>query len=794
MKIFKSLGFLAIALLGLLPGSDLKASHFSSGEIYYRWAPIPTDSSRYEVFVNWYRNNGGANITQTTQNVCITSSCFGNVNGVLNRLMPPAGQASPGDNNGGWIVPGLDECANASDPSYKDLSVHKFSGFVSLPGQCGDFKFTANAVCCRDGSTNLAASPNMYLEAKLNNTLGESSSPEIQAPAGKAFCLTQPGAKPFEFIQAAIDLDNDSIRYRFGHPQQGVNCGPGTNIPFSAGFTVNSPFPSSTGIVIDQQTGIFRFSPSQQGSYVVKIVVEDWRFDPVTLQWLNIGETVREIQVPVTANCNPTSSSGPRVSITAASNNAQLQNFTQADIDSMKTQYNMAYFFGEDSITNGVATVHQIPVFQGYNCFDSLVSIEFNNNVRCASATPTDFRLIGPDGVARPIVEVETNCQFLVSRNLDLVLNQPLDVDGNYILQIRRGNDGTTLLNECGIELPEFYTFIIPVSGCPAPTYQLDGLTVERDLDVRLDWSGNAALSDPSIIATFNSWNIYRADSGVRPMSLVKVIDDPNARFFVDSFAPNGFYVDNYVYDYQVMLVYNGKGRELTRFCSNMRLRMDSAKSTNEANQANTLALYWNHYNCMPPASRTYDVYRGKLDTSNLRVNWSFLSNTSDTSITVNVPKADSLNEGSYAIRVVARNPNGSGARTDSSESNWFYYGISYFPPPPPPPDLGPVLVPNIITPNGDMINDRFYIEKPLNSDKQYEKIVLSIFNRNGQRVFHDENFQDRNTQADGWDGTSNSGQKLTDGVYFYILELANPATGQNESMQGNLTINAGIN
>ena len=789
----KRLFVLGLFLIGTAFSNKLEASHFSSGEIYYRWAPTQNDSSRYEVFVNWYRNNGGIPITQTTQVVCITSSCFPNVNVTLNRVMPPAGQASPNDNNGGWVVPGLDECANATDPSYKDLSIHKFSGFASLPGTCGDFKFTANAVCCRDVSTNLQTSPNMYLEAKLNNTLGESSSPVIQAPAGKAFCLSQPGAKPFEFIQAAIDLDNDSVRYRFGHPQQGTVCGPGTNIPFSTGYTVNAPFPSSTGIIIDQLTGIFRFSPSQQGSYVVKIVIEDWRFDPITLQWLNIGETVREIQVPVTSNCNPASASGPRISLTASSNNAQIQNFSKAQIDSMKQAYNMAHFRGEDSVGSGPSIQHRIPVFQGYNCFDSLVSIEFNNNVRCSSADPTDFRLIGPDGVARPIIDVRTNCQFLVSRNLDLVLNQPLDVDGTYVLQIRRGNDGTTLTNECGIELPEFYTFLIPVSGCPAPTYQLDGLTVERDLDVRIDWSGNGALSDPSIIATFDSWNVYRADSGVRPMTLLKVINDPSARFFVDSFAPNGFYVDNFVYDYQVLLVYNGKGRVPTRFCSNIRLRKDEENSTNFVNQANQLALHWNHYNCMDPASRIYDIYSGKMDTTTLQIAWAPIGNTSDTSFVISIPKANESNDGDYAVRVVARNPNGN-SRTDSSESNWFYYGIDYFPPPPPPADLGPVIVPNIITPNGDMVNDRFYIEPPLNSTEQYERIVLSVFNRNGQRVFHDEQFQDRNDRDNGWDGTSNSGQKLTDGVYYYILELSNPATGQNESMQGNITLNAAVN
>ncbi|MGB0979151.1 MAG: gliding motility-associated C-terminal domain-containing protein, partial [Croceimicrobium sp.] len=507
---------------------------------------------------------------------------------------------------------------------------------------------------------------------------------------------------------------------------------------------------------------------------------------------LNIGESVREIQIPVTANCNPLSADGPRLSLSAATNNASIQNYTRADIDSMKAAYNMRFFFGEDSIPVNNPTVFQIPVFQGYQCFDSIVSIEFSNNIRCSSVEPTDFRLIGPDGVSRPVVDVETNCQFLVTRVLDLKLNQPLDVDGTYVLQIRRGNDGTTLLNECGIELSEFYTFLIPVSGCPAPTYEMEGLTVERDVDVRIDWSGNAALQDPAILATFNSWNIFRADSGVRPFTLLKVLDDPNARFFVDSFDQNGYYVDNFIYDYQVQLVYNGKGRIPSGFCSTINLRVDSAKRSE-----NNLPLFWNHYNCIDQSVRNYDVFNGKRDTNLVAPgirNWDLVTQTTDTFANISVPAADSATQGTYVARVVARNVNGS-TRTDSSESNWIYYFITYFPPAPPviPPVVGEVLIPNVITPNGDMVNDRFFIEAPADGGVQYERISISIYNRHGERVFQDENFADRNTRELGWEGVNNSGQKLASGVYYYVIQMDNPTTSESQTLQGNLTINSGI-
>lgn len=794
--------FISLMALSLffLAGPQAKASHYSSGEIFYRWSPTPSDSLRYEVCVYFYRNNNGAQIPNQPINICVSSSCFADVTALITKDLPPPGMASPGDPNGGWIVPGLDECADASDPDYKDLSAHIWCGYVTLPGTCGDFEFKAAAPCCRDLSDNLLGSSgrNMMLSAALNNTLGENSSPEIQAPAGKAFCLSQAGARPFEFIQAAIDADGDSIVYRFGNPQESSGpansftaayCGSATNIPFAPGYTVNNPFPSSTGIIIDQQNGIFRFSPSQQGSYVVKIIVEDWRLDPLHLIWVNIGTTIREIQIPVTANCNPNSSGGPRLALGSSSNNASIQNYTQAQIDSMMALYNMLRFAGNDSSGSGANLLHQIPVFQGYQCFDSIVSIEFNNNVRCSSVDPTDFRLIGPDGISRPIIAAETNCQFLVTRHVNLRLEKPLDVDGNYVLQIRRGNDGNSLTNECGIELPEFYTFLIPVSGCPKPIYNLDGLTVQRDVFVRIDWSGNNDLQNPAILQNFDAWNIYRSEKNQSAFSLIKVIKDPNARFFVDSMDRNGFYVDHHEYDYQVQLVYNGKGRSTSRACRNILLRIDESQKT-EAE----LPLFWNHFECIDASLRNYDVFVGKRDSSladpGIR-KWERINQTTDTTAIINLPSSSAENQGTYVSRVVARNINGS-SRVDSSESNWIYYFINHYPPQEPEPDLKPgaVLIPNIITPNGDGVNDRFFIATPENG-VQFEQISLSIYNRHGEEVFRDAAFHQSNSRENGWGGLNQAGQKLSSGVYFYVIHLQNPSTNESQTLNGSLTLNS---
>ena len=65
-------------------------------------------------------------------------------------------------------------------------------------------------------------------------------------------------------------------------------------------------------------------------------------------------------------------------------------------------------------------------------------------------------------------------------------------------------------------------------------------------------------------------------------------------------------------------------------------------------------------------------------------------------------------------------------------------------------------FIPNVITPNGDQLNDYFIIEK-LNL---YPENYLTIYDRYGETVYVTENYQ--NT----WDGDN-----LLSGVYFYYFK-----------------------
>ncbi len=70
------------------------------------------------------------------------------------------------------------------------------------------------------------------------------------------------------------------------------------------------------------------------------------------------------------------------------------------------------------------------------------------------------------------------------------------------------------------------------------------------------------------------------------------------------------------------------------------------------------------------------------------------------------------------------------------------------------------VNITNILTPNGDGINDRWII-----SDLNNQNNEVTIYDRAGRIVYHQQNYMN------GWMGTTN-GQPLAQGTYYYILTI----------------------
>ena len=110
-----------------------------------------------------------------------------------------------------------------------------------------------------------------------------------------------------------------------------------------------------------------------------------------------------------------------------------------------------------------------------------------------------------------------------------------------------------------------------------------------------------------------------------------------------------------------------------------------------------------------------------------------------------------------------------------------------------------PPSIPNAFSPDGDGINDVFYIEN-ITTDV-YAESILYIYNKWGRIVYIDPYY---GLDNDWWDGrTSRPHQLITsflperyfnddyvnDGVYFYTLELFNKTVSQKEFYSGDINI-----
>jgi gliding motility-associated-like protein len=71
------------------------------------------------------------------------------------------------------------------------------------------------------------------------------------------------------------------------------------------------------------------------------------------------------------------------------------------------------------------------------------------------------------------------------------------------------------------------------------------------------------------------------------------------------------------------------------------------------------------------------------------------------------------------------------------------------------------LIAPNVITPNGDGKNDVFYLDA-LNIGQ----ISMFVFDRWGLKIFDASDFGKMS-----WDGKNQSGNTVSDGVYYYVIK-----------------------
>ncbi len=416
---------LSYLFLLLFLANFTKGSHISGGDIQYKYIGDSTGiNNQYQIIARLFRFVNGASLPNTISiNAC--SSCYADT--AINCQLI----SGPGN-----IPPTLFDCVTPGSPGTVIVEIYLYKGVVTLNGLCSDWKFTYSN-CCRnsaiDNITN-AAGQDFYMEAKLNNYLGNNTSPFFVSEPSRAFCV----GNTFNWKQHAIEPDGDSLRYIIVAARANAGNCSFTNIPYAVGFTALQPISTTPvqSLSINHKSGIIIFKPSTVEIDVLAVVVEEFRFDSTYYQWVKIGDSNRDMQISISSNCNPIAQQGVLLDF----------NYPGIYVD----------------ISSGLPTVD-------FNCLDSTVTMHFANKIDCSSISPdgSDFRLSAPNGQPIPVKAVVAVCDInYETKALEVKLYTPLTINGSYFLYSKTGNDGNTILNKCGFAMAEYDTIQLLVSNC----------------------------------------------------------------------------------------------------------------------------------------------------------------------------------------------------------------------------------------------------------------------------------------------------------------------------------------
>ncbi|MBK7964965.1 MAG: hypothetical protein IPK10_06540 [Bacteroidetes bacterium] len=383
----------AMALFALLlTPATTEASHMAGVDITYEYTGTP---NTYLVRLKFYRDCDGISApTQVT--ICWSSSTLG----LSGTQVAPNVATTPVPNT---------PCVTATPTcpgGLGDIEEYIYETTITLPQPATDWVFSWYD-CCRNGAITTLQPNGMYNSCTLDNVIAPTnSSPYFLNLAYTRFCV----GNQFFYDQGAVDVDGDSLVFSLVSAEDGNGTCPSAPFPntYIAPYSPTNPLASSIPITINSSTGIINFIPSIVQVAVICVLVREYR------NGLLIGQVKRDIQINIVPTCN--------IFIPTINGNV---------------------------LTNGNGNLVA-------NCNDYSVTIPFSVAYQCASAVPSDFRVINPLGIPNPLVSVTpVNCANGQSDSLTVTFLNPLTVGETY-LWVKRGFDGNTLLSECGSEIPEF--------------------------------------------------------------------------------------------------------------------------------------------------------------------------------------------------------------------------------------------------------------------------------------------------------------------------------------------------
>ena len=724
-NLVKTLAFVVGLLAFTLPA---KASHLAGGDLWYEYLSSSGNNHTYRIKARLYRDQSGI----TMPGSIIVYACSALYNNLSTTLTQDA--------NSGSVAPTLFDCVSQSNAGVT-IEVYYYTGTITIPGNAPDWTFAWSSCCRNPAIDNIVnpASQDLYIEAKLNNMIGQNSSPEFVSEPVRAFCT----GRTFNWKQSAVEPDGDSIYYRLSYVQggQGSSCG-GNDLAYNAGWSYDQPITTTpaNSMVMNPNNGIITFTPAAVEIDVMAVTVDEYRWDNQAYLWRKIGEANRDMQIAIAGACTPQAQAGVQLDFQAPG--------IYPDPD------------------NGLPTVD-------YDCLDTMVTLKFAVKLDCSSISPdgTDFRLTKPDGQALPIKAVSANCDAnFEATEMTLTLYKPLSKNGKYILYSKVGNDGNTLLNKCGFPMDQFDTIQLNVTDCFEAKYDMENVTIDNDEHPIVEWSADTA-SYPDYL--FQEWQIFRRDPGATNFTKVGTVFNLYKYFWEDQ-SVGPVKVDQDEYDYYVNMKLNDDMLGPTRNVHNILLENQAGPGV-IIDPDTTVNLIWSTYNGW--AVDSYSVVLQQQQ-GGAWVEWMH-SHMFSPQNPVAAPDTTygmylELMPGEYRVCIKTQNPLDT---QYTAYSNCLPIIITT----PPMPDT--VVVPNFITPNGDGTNDEFIIQNVEDYDDMSQ---MKVYNRWGDLVWKSDILYDN---SNPWRGTNQNGTKLADGVYFYTIELVHLMDNFEYVVTGSVTV-----
>ena len=289
----KLLGILAVVLITTFSGYEASASHYSGGNISYKYlGPGPSAGTfRYRISLSIYRDCNGA--LHNTNSERISAFCPGNAvialtaNKINYVAKPGEKPANQGRKDVSDICRGIaSRCAGTSNPGGYEASIYEVD--VTLP-QCNYWEFYYQATpCCRNNMINNSGST-FGTVTRLNSLdFPTNSSPSFDDKI-KPMPTVCVGQNVFYGL-GLTDVDKDSLRFFFNCPINRVNsAGNYTYAAYRSGYSCTAPI---SGVVLDSASGLITFRPTIAGRFLLSF----WVVEYERCTGREKGRTHREVQ------------------------------------------------------------------------------------------------------------------------------------------------------------------------------------------------------------------------------------------------------------------------------------------------------------------------------------------------------------------------------------------------------------------------------------------------------------------------------------------------------------------